>query len=91
MYCVYVLKSKINNSYYVGSCEDIIKRITLHNKGLVKSTKRYSPWELVYKEEFSSLKEARQRELQIKSWKKRVAVENLIKSRIRDNFGGLVV
>jgi putative endonuclease len=91
MYCVYVLKSKINNSYYIGSCKDIVKRVDLHNNGLVKSTKRYRPWKLVYKEGFNGYKETRRREFQIKSWKKRVAIENLIKSRIHDNFGGPMV
>ena len=45
----------------------------------------------MYKEKFNDLQEARQRELQIKSWKKRKVIENLIKSRIRDSFGGPMV
>lgn len=91
MYYTYILKSKINASYYVGSCKDIIKRINLHNGGLVKSTKRYKPWEIVHKEEYESLSKARQRESQVKSWKKRITIENLIKSRIHDSFGGPMV
>jgi len=91
MCIVYILRSKVNASYYIGSCEDIEKRIYLHNNGFVKSTKRYKPWGLVYQEEYRSLSEARRRELQIKSWKKRAAIENLMKSRIRDNFGGPMV
>lgn len=91
MYFVYILKSKVNGSYYIGSCKDIVKCLDLHNNGFVRSTKRYRPWELAYKEEFGSLKEARRRESQIKSWKKRIAVENLIKSSIRDNSGGPIV
>ncbi|OGZ64617.1 MAG: hypothetical protein A2998_02325 [Candidatus Staskawiczbacteria bacterium RIFCSPLOWO2_01_FULL_37_25b] len=76
MFYTYILKSRINGSYYVGSCEHVNKRIELHNKGLVKSTKRYIPWDIVRTEEYKTLSEARKRELQIKSWKKRSAIEN---------------
>ena len=73
-----MLKSEINASYYVGSCGELKKRFNQHNKGLVKSTKRYLPWELVYKEIYETLREARKRELQIKKWKKRKSIEGLI-------------
>ena len=78
MFYTYILKSLLNNSYYIGSCINIEKRLKLHNDGMVKSTKRYRPWQLIYKEIYVSLKEARKRESQIKSWKKRVAIENLL-------------
>jgi len=67
----------MNGSFYVGSCEDINKRFVLHNKGLVKSTKRYM---IVHKEEYCDLKSARRREAQIKSWKKRSAIEKIIEN-----------
>jgi len=78
MYYVYILKSQKNNSYYIGSCKNLQGRIIKHNKGSVKSTKRYLPWQLVYYETYPTLKEARRREKQIKSWKKRAAIEKLI-------------
>ena len=78
MFYTYILKSKQNGSHYIGSCQNIIKRLDLHNLGLVKSTKRYCPWEVVYFEEYKNFKDARQRELKIKSWKKRSVVEKLI-------------
>ncbi|MBU1164243.1 GIY-YIG nuclease family protein [Patescibacteria group bacterium] len=80
MYYTYIIKSQKNNSYYIGSCKNLQDRITKHNKGLVKSTKRYLPWKLIYYEFFHTLKEARKREKQIKSWKKRAAIEKLIKN-----------
>ena len=80
MFYLYILKSFKNSSYYIGSCEDTKKRLALHNRGLVKSTKRYIPWQIEYAEEYTSLSAARTRELQIKSWKKRSAVEKLIKT-----------
>ena len=79
MFYLYILKSQLNLSFYIGSCHDIKKRIKLHNQGLVKSTKRYIPWKIIYIEPYNDLKSARKRELQIKSWKKRSAIERLIK------------
>jgi len=79
MFYTYILKSEKNNSYYVGSCNNISKRVSLHNGGFVKSTKRYVPWKLVYNEKYKTLLEAKERELQIKLWKKRSMIEKLFK------------
>ncbi len=78
MYYAYILQSR-NGSYYIGSCMDIKKRLSLHNSGSVKSTKRYMPWNLVYSEIFDTLIDARKRELSIKKWKSRYAIEELIR------------
>jgi len=87
MFYLYILNSIKDGRYYVGSCADINKRFHQHNSGLVKSTKFYLPWKIVYTEEYKTLSETRKRESQIKSWKKRAAIEKLInfkKSRIHD-------
>ncbi len=62
----------------MGSCSDMDRRISQHNSGLVKSTKFYLPWKIVYTEEYRTLSEARKREYQVKGWKKRLAIERLI-------------
>jgi len=80
MFYTYILRSKINNSYYVGSCKDLFVRLDEHNNGLVRSTKRYLPWELVYKEEFNNLSDARKRELKLKNWKRRSSLEKLVEN-----------
>lgn len=51
----------------------------MHNSGLVISTKNDIPWDMIYIEEFENRSSAFKREMQIKSWKKRKAIENLIK------------
>jgi putative endonuclease len=79
MFYVYILKSEKNNSYYIGYCSNIDRRLNQHNKGFVKSTKKYAPWKLVYIEEYKDRIEAMKREKQIKSWKKRCLIEKLIK------------
>ncbi|MFT4600587.1 MAG: putative endonuclease [Arenicella sp.] len=75
---VYILRSTKNGRYYIGQTQDISKRVLLHNKGKVKSTKPYSPWELIFSEEFGTRGEAILRESQIKSWKSRKRIEALI-------------
>lgn len=79
MFYFYILHSTKTGRYYIGSCEDIGKRLARHNAGLVQSTKFHLPWKVVYTEEYKTLSEARKREYQVKGWKKREAIERLIK------------
>lgn len=46
---------------------DLVRRLAEHNEGRNKSTKAYSPWEIVVKELFETRKEARKREKYLKS------------------------
>ncbi len=78
MFYVYILESSQNKSYYTGSCGNIQLRLNQHNRGLVRSTQRFIPWNLLYFEEHEDLKSARRRESQIKNWKKRKSIERLI-------------
>ncbi len=66
MYYVYIVKSTIKNWYYVGSTEDVSKRLKEHNAGITASTKPYAPFELVVSEEYNSKTQAIKRELKIK-------------------------
>lgn len=66
MFYVYLLKSKPNNQFYVGSTNDLRRRLAEHNSGKEFSTRRYRPWELVYYEAFSSERLARMREKRLK-------------------------
>ncbi|MDP2158823.1 MAG: GIY-YIG nuclease family protein [Nitrospirota bacterium] len=49
---VYILKSEISGSSYVGYTSDITKRLLEHNSGKSISTRSKKPWRLVYQEEF---------------------------------------
>jgi len=66
-YYTYVLKSLKNKNIYVGSTQNIEKRIDLHNAGKVKSTKAYKPWELLEYEAHNSRSEAVLRERFLKT------------------------
>lgn len=67
MYYTYVLKSKIDNKYYTGFTNDLKKRLSLHNKGQVKSTSLRRPLILVYYEACLSEDKAINREKYLKS------------------------
>lgn len=79
MFYIYILCSIKTRRYYVGSCKNIAVRFKQHNAGMVKSTKSLMPWSLIHQESFITLSEARKREKQIKNWKKRSAIEHLLK------------
>jgi putative endonuclease len=81
-YC-YILFSKKLNKYYVGACTDMDRRFYEHNIGHSKFTSLGVPWELVYKEEFTLLAEAKQRESFVKKQKSRIYIQKLIDSSVR--------
>ena len=48
MFCVYIIRSRKNNSMYIGYTTDIKKRIEYHNCGFQKSTKKFIPYNLMW-------------------------------------------
>jgi len=69
---VYVLRSLKDKMFYVGFTKDLKARLEAHNKGLVSSTKRRAPFELVYWEGCLNQADATQREKYLKTaWGKR--------------------
>lgn len=66
MYYVYVLKSTKDEKLYIGSTNDLRRRLSEHNKGEVTSTKARRPFELRYYESYASEKDARGREFSLK-------------------------
>lgn len=87
MYYTYVLVSLSDNSYYIGSTENLEERLKYHNTGRSRYTKLKLPWNLIYFEEFQTLSLARNREKQIKSWKSRKAIERLINNKALSSNG----
>lgn len=71
MFYVYFLKSLVNNDLYVGSTENVEKKLSLHNSGKVKSTNFYRPWELLGCQEYGSRAEAVRQEKFFKSHQQR--------------------
>ena len=81
---VYVLRSRKDHQFYVGFTKNLAQRVQAHNDGLVTSTKRRIPFELVYWEGCLNQTDATQREKYLKSsWGKRY-----IKNRLRNYLTG---
>ncbi|MCB0825241.1 MAG: GIY-YIG nuclease family protein [Armatimonadetes bacterium] len=78
MFFVYILHSASSDRFYVGHTSNLDDRLARHNQGRSKSTKSGVPWTLVYHEQFESRAEAVRRESEIKSWKSRKRIEELI-------------
>lgn len=66
MYFVYILYSSSLDKYYVGSTEDVKRRIYEHNMGKGKYTSKGIPWDLVTIFECGDRKAAVRLELKIK-------------------------
>ncbi|MBI5403425.1 MAG: GIY-YIG nuclease family protein [Ignavibacteriae bacterium] len=81
-YFTYIIKSKIKDRYYIGSCEDLTIRLNRHNSGGSISTKAYIPWEIVYYEEYTSKSEALKREFALKRIKNKDILRKIINKEI---------
>ena len=76
----YILYSKFLDKYYIGSsCEDLQERLRKHLSNHKVYTSKTKDWIIVYFEKFSAYK----RELQIKSWKSKIKMIELIKRSTR--------
>ena len=57
--CIYIIKNKVNNDFYLGSSRDYIKRIRVHFRNLIKkkhhSIKLQRAWDRYGKENFEFL------------------------------------
>lgn len=59
MYYVYIMKSLIDKTHYVGLTASVERRFTEHNRGKNLSTKAKKPWKLIHVEVVEERKEAR--------------------------------
>jgi len=85
MFYNYILQSEKNRNLYVGYALDLRKRLKEHNQGLVKSTKPYRPWILIYYEACLNEKDARRREHYLKT----TQGQRLLKRRLKEYFFNL--
>ncbi len=81
MFYVYVIISLVDFSTYIGSTEDIQKRLKEHNQGKTKSIKHRIPFKLIYYEAYETKTQARKREIELKknSWEKEKLFNRILK------------
>ncbi len=78
MFYTYILKSKKDGKMYTGFTNNLRKRFKQHNDGKSTYTKGRGPYELVYYEACLDEKDARSREVYLKSGRGK----RFIKSRL---------
>jgi putative endonuclease len=81
-YYVYALHNKEKDFLYVGYSEDLPKRIKAHNDGKSKSTKHFRPLTLAHYEAYINKKDAKRRELYLKSTKGRTTLRYMLKEHL---------
>ncbi len=75
----YILYSQSLDKYYLGhTTEELEERLRKHLSNHKGYTARAKDWEIVYSEEFATKKEAYAREREVKRWKSRNKIEQLI-------------
>ena len=66
MFYVYLLESKKDKDFYIGSTNNLRKRLVEHNSGKVQSTAHRKPFVLLYYEAYLEEGDARTRESSLK-------------------------
>jgi putative endonuclease len=86
MYCLYILRSHHTGKYYVGSTEDLARRLREHNGELPNpgtSTVAGRPWELVFHAGYPSRTKALEAERFVKKMKSKRWLTKLVEGRLR--------
>ncbi|HXN66236.1 MAG TPA: GIY-YIG nuclease family protein [Bradyrhizobium sp.] len=76
---VYILTNRPNGILYVGVTNDLVRRVFEHRSGFVEGfTKRYGLKRLVYFEKFDDIRDAIQREHNMKHWPRAWKVRKIV-------------
>ena len=81
MCCCYILHSITLDRYYIGhTCEDVLERLRKHLSEHDGFTGKAKDWKIVYTESFDDKSAAYHREREIKGWKSRKRIAQLVRS-----------
>ncbi len=75
---VYILNTKANK-YYIGSTNDLQKRLRQHREGKTASTKKLGAKSFAFVQEYPTLETARWVETKLKKLKRRDYIEKILK------------
>ena len=76
-----MLKNEYTGKCYIGSTNNLERRLKEHKSGLTRTSRILGTYTLVYVEKFDRIDKARTREKQLKSYKSRKYIEWLISNR----------
>ncbi|WP_029289132.1 GIY-YIG nuclease family protein [Pedobacter sp. R20-19] len=85
MFYAYILYSEVRSKYYVGYTSDLEERLKKHNTNHSGFTGHTGDWQIVWVQSFTEKSDAVKREKQIKSWKSRRMIINLINTTVSSN------
>ncbi|MHB1686583.1 MAG: GIY-YIG nuclease family protein [Ignavibacteriaceae bacterium] len=74
-FCTYILFSQTVNKYYIGSTNNILRRLDEHNSRQTSSTKAGVPWKIIFMKEFVLKSDAIKLEYKLKKMKSRKYLE----------------
>ena len=77
MFYLYILKNDETGRFYIGSTNNLERRLKEHLSGKTRTTRILRTFKLVYTENYNTLLEARTREKKLKSYKSRKYLERL--------------
>ena len=77
MPCVYILEFE-NGKFYVGSTTDLERRLRQHSSGHTHSTERLGIGELVFKQDYDTLEDARSVEYKLKKLKRHDYIAKIV-------------
>lgn len=83
MFYVYILKSEKDGKLYTGFSKDLKKRIEWHNEQKSQATKWRLPVKLIYYEAYKNEKDARKRELFLKSGRGREVIRKQLENSLK--------
>ena len=75
---IYILYSLTKDKFYIGFTSNLEERIIRHNQKSKGFTGNTNDWKMMYSESFATKSEALAREKQIKSWKSRSKIQELL-------------
>lgn len=75
------MQNKETGRFYIGSTINVKRRLNEHIKGKTRTTRVLKTYNLVYKEFYDTIEDARRRERKLKSYKSKKYLEWLINSR----------
>ena len=80
----YISHSESLDKFYIGhTCENLDERLTKHLSNHKGFTAKVKDWKIVYFEILENKSLAYKRELEIKSWKSKTKIKNLINNSAR--------
>ena len=86
LWYVYVLYSGKDQKFYIGSTNNVKRRVAEHNQGKNISTAKRLPLKLIYFEGHLSKEDAQRRERYYKSTKGKVTIRQILRDSLENKL-----